>query len=192
MDPVEVLALEIKQYVSADGLRTLVPRVIGQTAEAQQKKSSATRERRRWDESSFFAEIKARRGTDEAQMARSIYLWAKSQEPEIQIHWGTGDTYGGFAAGLHHRGRKPYQLFTVDIAGRMEISADNYGSQPPFNAEPNWLELRNKLSSIGLSLPTEPGERRSPSLALSTLEDEFALQQVMETFNWAIEQIKTL
>ena len=74
----------------------------------------------------------------------------------------------------------------------MEISADNYGSQPPFNAEQNWLELRNKLSSIGLSLPTEPGERRSPSLALSTLEDEFALLQVMETFNWAIEQIKTL
>ncbi|TAF54655.1 MAG: hypothetical protein EAZ60_15950 [Oscillatoriales cyanobacterium] len=192
MDPVEVLALEIKQYVSEDGLRTLVPRVIGQTAEAQQKKSNAMRERRRWDESSFFAEIKARQGADEAQMARSIYLWAKSQEPEIQIHWGTGDTYGGFAAQLHHRGRKPYHLFTVDIAGRMEISADNYGSQPPFNAEPNWLELRSKLSSIGLSLPTEPGERRSPSLALSTLEDEFALQQVMETFNWAIEQIKTL
>lgn len=192
MDPVEVLALEIKQYVSEDGLRTLVPRVIGQTAEAQHKKSNAMRERRRWDESSFFAEIKARQGADEAQMARSIYLWAKSQEPEIQIHWGTGDTYGGFAAGLHHRGRKPYQLFTVDIAGRMEISADNYGSQPPFNAEQNWLELRNKLSSIGLSLPTEPGERRSPSLALSTLEDEFALQQVMETFNWAIEQIKKL
>ncbi|TAE57962.1 MAG: hypothetical protein EAZ88_00455 [Oscillatoriales cyanobacterium] len=192
MDPLEVLALEIKQYVSEDGLRTLVPRVIGQTAEAQHKKSNAMRERRRWDESSFFAEIKARQGADEAQMARAIYLWAKSQEPEIQIHWGTGDTYGGFAAGLHHRGRKPYQLFTVDIAGRMEISADNYGSQPPFNAEKNWLELRNKLSSIGLSLPTEPGERRSPSLALSTLEDEFALQQVMETFNWAIEQIKTL
>jgi hypothetical protein len=32
LDPTEVLALEIKQYVSQDGLRTLVPRVIGQTA----------------------------------------------------------------------------------------------------------------------------------------------------------------
>jgi len=119
MDPVEVLALEIKQYVSQDGLKTLVPRVIGQTAEAQQKKSSATRERRRWDESSFFAEIQARRGADEAQMAREIYLWAKSQEPEVQIHWGTGDAYGGFVAQLPPKGSKPYQLFTLDIAGRM-------------------------------------------------------------------------
>lgn len=39
MDPAEVLAVEIKQYIG-QGLKTLVPRVIGQTAEAQQKKST--------------------------------------------------------------------------------------------------------------------------------------------------------
>jgi len=38
MDPAEVLAVEIKQYVGGN-LKTLVPRVIGQTVEAQQKKS---------------------------------------------------------------------------------------------------------------------------------------------------------
>lgn len=37
MDPAEVLALEIKQYIG-QGLKTLVPRVIGQTAEAQRRK----------------------------------------------------------------------------------------------------------------------------------------------------------
>ncbi|MBE9094550.1 hypothetical protein [Tychonema sp. LEGE 07203] len=190
MDPVEVFALEIKQYVSEDGLKTLVPRVIGQTAEAQQKKSSATRERRRWDEPSFFAEIKARGGAEESQIAKAIYAWVKSQAPFVEIQWGTGDTYGGFAANLHQKSNKTYQLFTVNIAGKMEISAHNYGSQPPFNEEKKWLELRNKLSSIGLSLPTEPGERRSPSLALFTLQDEAALKQVIETFEWVIQEIK--
>ncbi len=192
MDPVEVLALEIKQYVSQDGLRTLVPRIIGQTAEAQQKKSSATRERRRWDESSFFAEMKARRGAEEAQMAKAIYVWVKDRSPEMDIQWGTGDTYGGFAAQLHRKGKKPYQLFTVNIAGKMEIAAHNYGSQPPFDGEEKWLELRNKFSSIGLSLPTEPVERRSPSLALFTLQDESDLHQVLETFDWVVEEIKSL
>ncbi|WP_449420218.1 hypothetical protein [Phormidium nigroviride] len=191
MDPVEVLALEIKQYVSQDGLKTLVPRVIGQTAEAQQKKSSATRERRRWDEVSFFEELKARRGEDEAEMASSIHDWVQSQEPEVEVHWGTGDTYGGFAAQLNQRGRKPYQLFTVDISGRLEISSSNYGSQWPFNQGDKWLELRSKLSSIGLSLPIDPGERRSPSLPLSTLQDESALKQVLETFDWIIEEIQS-
>ena len=36
MDPGEVLAVEIKQYVG-EGMKTLVPRVIGQTAEAEKK-----------------------------------------------------------------------------------------------------------------------------------------------------------
>jgi hypothetical protein len=51
MDPAEVLALEIKQYV-ADQVHTLVCSVIGRTAEAEQKKGSATRT---WDEQTFFA-----------------------------------------------------------------------------------------------------------------------------------------
>jgi hypothetical protein len=191
MDPVEVFALEIKQYVSEDGLRTLVPRIIGQTAEAQQKKSSATRERRRWDESSFFAELKARRGAEEAQMAKEIYVWVKNRSPEMDIQWGTGDTYGGFAAHLNPKAKNPYQLFTVNIAGKMEISAHNYGSQRPFNREEKWLELRNKFSSIGLSLPTEPGEVRSPSLALFTLQDESDLNQVIEIFDWVVAEIKS-
>lgn len=38
MDPAEVLAVEIKQYVGGD-LKTLVPRVMGQTVEARRKKS---------------------------------------------------------------------------------------------------------------------------------------------------------
>lgn len=37
MDPAEVLALEVRQYAGGQ-LKTLVPRLIGQTAEAQQKK----------------------------------------------------------------------------------------------------------------------------------------------------------
>jgi uncharacterized protein DUF4268 len=43
IDPVEVLAVEIKQY-ARQGMKTLVPRVIGQTAEAQQKKISDVKE----------------------------------------------------------------------------------------------------------------------------------------------------
>ena len=45
MDPAEVLAVEIKQYVSQDSSsKTLVPRIIGQTVEAQQRKSGTAGE----------------------------------------------------------------------------------------------------------------------------------------------------
>lgn len=191
-DLVEVLALEIKQYVSQDGLKTLVPRLIGQTAEAQQKKSSATVERRRWDEVSFFEELHLRRGEDETQIAQEIHNWVKLQEPEVIIQWGTGDVYGGFTALLNQKekGRKQLKLFTVDISGRLEISSNKYGSQPPFDQEEKWLELRNKLSAIGLSLPLEPTEYREPTLQLSNLEDQTLLQQVLKTFDWVISMIK--
>src|SRR4051812_24332682 len=47
MPPAEVLAVEIKQYT--DGrIRTLVPRVYGQTVEAEQKKAVPARPIRQW------------------------------------------------------------------------------------------------------------------------------------------------
>ncbi|MBE9145546.1 hypothetical protein [Planktothrix mougeotii] len=189
-DLVEVLALEIKQYVSQEGLKTLVPRLIGQTAEAQQKKLSAMGERRRWDEVSFFEEFQVRRGGDEAEMAEEIHNWAKRQEPEVIIQWGTGDLYGGFTALLQSKGRKPLKLFTVDISGRLEISSNKYGSQPPFDQQEKWLELRNKLSAIGLSLPLERTEYREPTLQLSSLPDQSVLQEVLHTFDWVIATVK--
>lgn len=62
MDPAEVLAVEIKQY-TGQGLKTLVPRVMGQTAEAQKKKSTGSR-LIQWDESSLFKELEIRHGID--------------------------------------------------------------------------------------------------------------------------------
>jgi len=59
VDPAEVLAVEIKQYVGGD-LKTLVSRVVGQTAEAQRKKAGSAREKRQWVESSFFQDLKER------------------------------------------------------------------------------------------------------------------------------------
>src|SRR3712207_9290538 len=76
MDPAEVLAVEIKQYVG-QGLKTLVPRVIGQTAEAQQRKTVATGLRRKWDEQQFMDELATRRGTADVEAARPILEWAR-------------------------------------------------------------------------------------------------------------------
>ena len=55
MDPAEVLAIEVKQFVG-ENLKTLVPRVVGQTETARQKKKVERGESRQWDEASFFSE----------------------------------------------------------------------------------------------------------------------------------------
>jgi hypothetical protein len=65
MDPAEVLAIEVKQFVG-ENLKTLVPRVVGQTETARQKKGGARSESRQWDESSFFLDLSQRRGEPDA------------------------------------------------------------------------------------------------------------------------------
>jgi hypothetical protein len=62
MTPAEVIGIEIKQYVG-EGMKTLVPRVVGATAEAQQRKGH-TSSARRWDEKSFFEVLPNKRRID--------------------------------------------------------------------------------------------------------------------------------
>lgn len=100
MDPAEVLAVEIKQYVG-QGLKTLVPRVLGQTSEAQKKKPGAAREDRSWDEASFLEELKTKRGADDARIARKILEWTRARE--LRIWWGRGVKDGSFFPMPYHK-----------------------------------------------------------------------------------------
>jgi len=189
VDPAEVLALEVKQYGDeAEGLRLLTPRLIGQTAEARQKKTSATRERRRWDEVSFFQEFEVRRGGEEAKVARKIYDWVLDTDA-LEVVWGKGDTYGGFAVRSRHN-RSELSLFSLGIWGGLEISSNHYAALEPFDHKENWTELRGKLGSIGLALPTNPGETRFPYLRLSSLQSRETLQQVLHTFQWVVSTLQ--
>jgi hypothetical protein len=79
MSPTEILAIEIRQYMGG-GEQMLVPRILGQTAEARQKKkfSSSGRGSREWDEPSFLAETERVLGHDDAETARKIIDWSRA------------------------------------------------------------------------------------------------------------------
>jgi len=83
MDPAEVLGIEIKQYVG-QGVKTLVPSIVGQTEEAQKKKS-ASADRVRLDQESFFQEILESRGTEEVQIVKKIKEWAENKLPRFEF-----------------------------------------------------------------------------------------------------------
>ena len=93
MNPAEVLAIEIRKY-AGQGSTTLVPRVIGQTTEAQQKKAVSTPKEKQWDEASFFQELEARLGAEEAEIGKRIFQWANDKG--LRIWWGKGAKDGSF------------------------------------------------------------------------------------------------
>src|SRR5690606_30639471 len=109
MTPAEVLAVEVRQYVGKE-LRTLVPRLIGQTAQAQQRKTAASVRHEPWDEARFLAELARRGGQAEVDVAHRILDWAKTHMPDI--YWGRGKKDGSFLPGLTYQGRR-YQLIGV-------------------------------------------------------------------------------
>lgn len=83
MDPAEVLALEVRQYVGKD-LRTLVPRVIGQTSEAEQRKrpgGGGTSGPALPGGDEFLKSIEASAPDQQPELMR-LYEWAKKLERE--------------------------------------------------------------------------------------------------------------
>ena len=177
MDPVEVLAVEIVQYVG-EGLKTLVPRVIGQTAKAPQP-------RRQWDEPSFFRELEARHGADAAGVARRLLEWAVANVTGVL--WGRGIRSGSFVPVLDHR-EKGYSIFAVWTYGTVEITFQYYQSWPPFDVEEKRRELLGRLNAIeGVSIPEDAVARR-PSIPLAVFADETRLAKFLRVYEWFLQE----
>lgn len=79
MDPAEVFCVEVKQYVG-QWLKTLVPRLVGQAAEAQMRKFVSNQ---KLDETTFFEHL----DEDEAVFYRKILDYA--QDNQLLIKWGS-------------------------------------------------------------------------------------------------------
>jgi hypothetical protein len=191
MDPAEVLAVEIKQYISQTSkLKTLIPRVIGQTVEAQQRKTGSPRGSKQWNESSFFHELEVRRGPEEAAVARKLLEWGKSRT--TGIWWGKGGTDGAFFPDLSYKGNTAtgLRVFGVYAYGSIEIQFQHLQSKPPFDNYSERLELLQRLNEIpAIDISTDKLAKR-PSFGLSTLKDEAILARFLDTLDWAVEKAK--
>ena len=188
MDPAEVLAVEIRQYAGgALNLKTLVPRVMGQTSEALVRKTGGGRTIRQWDEPSFFAELTTRRGEAEAEVARQILRWAERKG--CRIWWGRGVQSGSFLPMVDHAGE---QFWTVAVwtYGTVEIQFVYMRRRRPFDAEEKRRELRDRLNAVpGISISEEGIERR-PNVPLQSLTAPGALAHFLEALDWVVDEIR--
>lgn len=177
MNPTQVLAVEIKQYVG-QGLKTLVPRVIGHT----KNPPTPPPEKRQWDASSFIKEIETKYSPEAAKVASLILEWSTIQR--LQIQWGTGRTSGSFAPKVNHQG-KIRTFFRIWTNATVEILA----YEPPFNLEDNKAELLNRFkSSVGTSVSVNPYCWYIP---FSALKDEIVFRQFLSALAWAIHEIQS-
>jgi hypothetical protein len=162
MDPAEVLALEVKQYVGL-GVRSLVPRVLGRTEHAQQKKSvSSSAVPRQWDEASFFEALAAKYPED-VGTARRLLEWGQSFA--TQMWYGKGSRSGSIIPVLHKGGTGyfPVALWTY---GSAELQFQALQHRPPFDRLDLRQEFQRRLSDIpGVNIPTTDSTSARPYLS---------------------------
>jgi len=163
MDPAEVLAVELRQYVS-QGLKTLVPRVFGQTAEAERRKSLSPRGGA-WTKERFFEALQAK-GDAVVTVGRKIYEW--SEQNMSRFWWGHGLQFGSFVPELDFGGFN-YQPFAVYTSGQVNIYFQYFRTRPPFESEQKRLELLSLLNSfLPKKLPAEVINRQ-PGISMTDI-----------------------
>ncbi len=186
MNPAEILAVEIKQFVG-QGMQTLVPRVLGQTTGALQKRSiGGGKPENKWDQDSFFATLSRQSEPGIVQRAREILAWAESRA--TYIWWGEGRQSGSFVPVFERSGEKHY-LFALWTYGNIEFYFQWMQHHPPFDKRGKRQDLLQRLNSIpGVHLPSTCLEKR-PSIPLSTLLTPEAFGKLREVFDFFLREI---
>ncbi len=187
MDPAEVLALELRQYVG-QGFKTLVPDVIGQTMQAQQKKNPSAASARQGDEASFYAELEKRQGNEETATARAVLDWATIRGYEIR--W-TGALSA--VASLRHAD-KVACWFQLDKNGAIYLDFNYMKINETKAFEENVAkrqELFDRLKKFGFRLSDNAlAGRGMPSIRLHQLKESKNLEGFKETLEWIVKEVR--
>ncbi|MCA1724401.1 MAG: hypothetical protein LC748_09190, partial [Thermomicrobia bacterium] len=187
MRDAEVLAVEVKQF-KGEGVTTLVPRVIGQTERAQQKKTmSTTVEKRHQSVETFFAELTDARPPDEVSAVTRFHEWAT--EYSVECKWGTSQM-GMMTPIVTHKGVKHYfGWFWTN--GKIYVDFRDMRPNLPSSDLALREELQRRLEKIsGIPLPPNAVDRQ-PSINMSAIATEDGLAQFLDTFAWYVDTIRS-
>ncbi|HLK37078.1 MAG TPA: hypothetical protein VKU41_10040 [Polyangiaceae bacterium] len=191
MEPAEVLAVEVRQFVGG-GLKTLVPKVVGQTAAAQQKKTVArSSDGPGWTEERFFQELDSKHGPDVANVAREILDWIR---PRVtRVVWGRGNQYGSMVPvtelhGGRERGGQNLHVFALWTYGSVEVYFQWLKGKLGFTKDADRRALLGRLNAIdGVSLRDDAIAAR-PTFPIAALTNPKAFAEFKAAVEWAIER----
>lgn len=184
MNPAEVLGLEIKQFKN-NKIKTLVPRVIGQTTSAQRKKGA--RNTNKWDAESFYAELERKNGKTAVDIVKKII---KYFENKVTRFWfGRGKVHGSIvpALDLPETSHYPFAIYTY---GKIELYFQWYKEKEPFNNVNKRKKLLEKINKIkGVNFPEYKIDKR-PSIDIKLLKEPTEFDEFIKIYDWYFEEIE--
>ncbi|MEW6321229.1 MAG: hypothetical protein AB1635_09075 [Acidobacteriota bacterium] len=187
MNAAEFLAVEIKQFGGGSDLKTLVPRVYGQTEQASGAKGQGARQSRTWTVEQVLEDVDRRFPGPERGIPRAALEWARQHS--VEVITGRGVSTGSISF-LYPRDRRRggTPLFTIYSTGHVEVGFVYY-QQPPFDSAEAREELARRLNTIaGISLPADAIERR-PNIPFAQFSAPGALEQFLAAYEWMIKEL---
>ncbi|HAT50426.1 MAG TPA: hypothetical protein DCS88_08830 [Alphaproteobacteria bacterium] len=182
MSRVDVIAVELKQFVG-QGIQTLVPRLIGQTAAAKQKQEQAIRRKQILDKDTFLATLADGVDKETTDTARRVVDWM--QQNTDALTFGTSSAIGSVK--LNGKNVNPFLLYSN---GMVEVSFGNIRGNSSFRDQGKRTELLEKLNLImGIKIQQDRIEF-FPKFPLSALQNEQALHQFFDVYRWTVDEIK--
>lgn len=183
MTPAEVLGVEIKQYKNNE-FKTLVPRVMGRTIEAQKKKG--TRKAKEWTEKLFLAEIKEL-GNDTFRVTQELLTFAKSNN--VRLEFGSGAIHGSVFF-MYNYNEVSHYLFVLWTDGKLEIPFGNSRKSDFYKPVEKRNYILAELNDIIETKIPKSKVNKHPSFRIEELADQDKLDSFTSFFNGLILQIQ--
>jgi hypothetical protein len=181
MSPAEVLAIELRQF-EGEGLRTLVPMVIGQTQAAIRTKSStSSAPQRNWDETSFLEALGDR--TDERSVENALLVidWMKRNADRVSFN--TSAEWGAITA-VFTRPEAEARPLVIWSDGSFGVQFEYLKTKPVFSDLGEREELLRRVNETpGVELPLSAASgRKTVKLSALTPEGVAVFLQAMDWF----------
>lgn len=185
MDPAEVLAIEVKQFVG-QGVKTLVPRVLGQTEAALQKKASAGKARQSITAAEYLAGVDEDYGSDEAQAFRRLIDWGREHGLEDCFYTGgKGVSY----IPILRVGGQPVYPFSLQRKGMLVLQMRWLKDRPPFNDAAKRQELERLLQDIPGFRTGSVGMEGFPKVPVLSLTDAAMMEKLLAALDWMVREL---
>ncbi|MGC6448282.1 MAG: hypothetical protein ACON5J_17770 [Rubripirellula sp.] len=193
MDPAEVLAIEIRQFIG-QGVKTLVPQVLGQTETTRQRKRAQTgrqesASREEITEANFMSIVRSKRTSEEAEIIEQLIQWARSQGLEDDFRQGQ---LGAVFYPQFIQGDVDYSPIVVHQDGHVRIQMRRLKNRPPFDSVSKRSELHQRIKDIpGLAL-TDAGMEGLPLIPIESLTEESQRTAFLNALDFILTEVREL
>lgn len=183
MDPVEVLAVELRQFVNND-LKTIVPTVYGHQSISRKRATSPPR----WDEATLFDKLAQTVGEKEMAVARAIYAWM-SKGGSRKLIFGTGKDYGSVYPVFKPNGVSINPAY-LSTDGKLWLQFAPLDNKPVFGPIAARHALMQQFNTIKGANLKDNDLTKYPSIPLRTIAaDPEGETKVLNALKWMEEQI---